>query len=196
MKFFLSLFTSFLLSLSLFASESISFDMILMGNKIGELKITRTLSDDGIETYALQSTAKAKILWIDKSQKTNYKVVYKNGVLVSSDHSYIENTGNNTNCKIRFNNQVYDIQKNDKKYTLNTIPAWSVLKMYFNEPKNISQVFYEVDASTSFIKNTEPNVYEFKTGDGNKNVYHYKNGKLIQVDVHVSLVSVKIVRVS
>lgn len=68
--------------------------------------------------------------------------------------------------------------------------------MYFNEPKNIQQVFYEVDASTSTIKNTAPHVYEFKSGDGNKNVYHYKNGELIQVDVNVTLVSAKIVRVS
>jgi hypothetical protein len=196
MKLFLTLFLSILSSITIFASESISFDMFLLGSKIGELKITRTLSDDGLETYALQSTAKAKILWIDKSQKTNYIVVYKNGVLISSDHSYIENTGNNTNCKIRYNNQAYDVQKNDKKYTLSAIPSWSVLKMYFNEPKNIGQVLYEVDASTSYVKNIDPNVYEFKSGDGNKNVYHYKNGKLIQVDVHVSLVSVKIVRVS
>ncbi len=178
-----------------FASESISFDMMLMGSKIGDLKITRTMTEEGLETYTLSSTAKAKILWIQKSQKTEYSVVYKNGVLISSDHSYIENSGNNTNCKIRYNNHAYDIQKNGKKYVLTTIPSWSVLKLYFNEPKNIQQVFYEVDASTSIIKNSEPNVYEFKTADGNKNVYRYKNGKLMQVDVHVSPVLVKIVRI-
>lgn len=93
MKKFVSLVFITLLNSSVFASETISFEMILMGNKIGDLKITRTLTNDGLETYALQSTAKAKILWIDKSQKTNYMVVYKNGVLISSDHSYIENTG-------------------------------------------------------------------------------------------------------
>lgn len=43
--------------------------------------------------------------------------------------------------------------------------------MYFNEPKNIKQVFYETDASTSILKNAEPSVYEFKTPDGNSNVY-------------------------
>jgi len=196
MKRYFPLFLGVLLSTSIFASESISFNMMLMGSKIGDLKITRTLTDDGLEIYTLSSSAKAKILWIEKSQKTEYSVVYKNGVLISSDHTYIENTGNNTNCKIRYNNQTYDIQKNGKKYVLNTIPSWSVLKLYFNEPKNLHQVFYEVDASTSIIKNTEPSVYEFKTADGNKNVYRYKNGKLMQVDVHVSPVLVKIVRTS
>ncbi len=196
MKRFFALFIGLVFNTCIFASESISFNMTLMGSKIGDLKITRTLTDDGLETYTLSSSAKAKILWIEKSQQTAYTVVYKNGVLISSDHSYIENTGNNTNCKIRFNNQVYDVQKNGKKSVLNSIPSWSVLKLYFNEPKNIHQVFYEVDASTSVIKNTEPNVYEFKTTDGNKNVYRYKNGKLMQVDVHVSPVLVKIVRIS
>lgn len=195
MKRYLAFLISFLLSIPIFASESISFNMMLMGTKIGDLKITRTITDDGLETYTLSSTAKAKILWIEKSQKTDYSVVYKNGVLISSDHTYIENTGNNTNCKIRYNNQAYDILKNGKKYVLNAIPSWSVLKMYFNEPKNIQQVFYEVDASTSVIKNAEPSVYEFKTTDGNRNVYRYKNGKLMQVDVHVTPVLVKIIRI-
>lgn len=88
MKSFILLVSSFFFSGIIFASETISFNITVLGGKIGELKITRTFSNDGLETYALQSTAKAKVLWIIKSQKTNYLVVYKNGVLISSDNSY------------------------------------------------------------------------------------------------------------
>jgi hypothetical protein len=64
-----------------FAIEVSHFDILLFGDKVGTLTISKELRADGTELYILDSYSKAKVLWINRENTTHYEVVYKNGKL-------------------------------------------------------------------------------------------------------------------
>lgn len=66
------------------ATETITFDMYLMGDKIGYMKLAKELKSDGSELYTMETYGRAKVLWIDRENRTNFQVVYKAGKLISS----------------------------------------------------------------------------------------------------------------
>jgi len=177
-----------------YAGEALAFDMFLMGKKIGELNIQKELNTNGEEIYTLQSQARAKVLWIDRSQQTNYKVIYKNGKLFQSSHEYIDHPDKSSSCTIKLIEDKYQVTHNGRCFFLKESPRFSVLAMYFKEPIGIKKLLYEVDGTFSEIKNTAPNTYVYKSSDGNVNTYIFKDGKIQEIEVQVGLITVKIKR--
>ncbi len=171
------------------------FDMYLMGTNIGQISVSHEKLEDGSDRYFLTSRAKAKVMWIERNQKTSYEIVYKNNMLVRSSYSYIENTGNNVICDITFDGTKYQVKRNGKLFSISEKPTHSIITVYFSEPQNLKKVFYEPDAVFAELKATEPHTYEFKSPDGTKNVYFYQNGKLSGMEFHQSLFVVKVKRV-
>jgi hypothetical protein len=179
----------------LIASEKMVFDMYLMGTNIGQISVSYEKKEDGSEHYSLTSRANAKVMWIERNQKTSYEIVYKNNALVRSSYSYIENTGNNVICDISFDGAKYQVKRNGKQYAMLEKPSNSIISVYFREPENLKKVFYEPDAVFVDLKSPAPHTYEFKSPDGTKNVYFYQSGKLSGMEFHQSLFTVKVKRV-
>lgn len=177
-----------------FAGEALAFDMFLMGKKIGELNIQKELNKNGEEIYTLQSQARAKVLWVDRAQQTNYKVVYRDGKLFQSSHKYIDQPDKSSSCTIKLIDNKYQVTHNSRCFFLNETPRFSVLAMYFKEPIGIKKLLYEVDGTFSEIKNTAPNTYVYKSSDGNVNTYIFKDGKIHEIEVQVGIITVKIKR--
>lgn len=196
MRAFLFILLTALLPLTTIA-EKISYDMYALGNKIGTMDIEKTIRADGSEYYTLKSKATAKVLWNTRTSETIYEIVYKGGKLISSSHKYYENGKLEKFCYVTTNGQKYDVKSYRQTTSFTQIPTYSIVSVYFKEPKGISQIFYEAEGDFSAIKaGEEPGTYEFKSSDGNRNIYKYVNGKLTEAEFHVSIITVKIKRVT
>ncbi len=180
----------------LFSTETVVFDMILFGDKIGSMTVTREEKPDGIEYYTLETRSKAKFLWVDHNNFTRYEVTYKNGVLISSNHSESDNGKVQRWTKVDRRGDTYFVDGYKGKKTFTEAPFYSIVTVYFKNIANVNRIFYEPEGDFSTLKkSSEAETWEFKSSDGNKNVYHFKNGKIHSMDFHVSVVTVKAVRV-
>lgn len=178
----------------LFAGEKAAFDIFLFGNKVGEIIATREQRADGSEYYHMITKAQAKVLWILRDQSSTYDVVYKDGKMVSSSQ-WAHDNEDTTSCKVvRTANGISATLRNGRTYSHKEIPVFSIVKLYFQEPKNLDHFFQETDGVYVNIASTQPGVYEFKTARGEKSIYHYVNGILNNTEFHTSIVSVKVKR--
>jgi hypothetical protein len=175
-------------------AQSIHYDILLFGDKIGNMNISREEKAGGIEFYVLESSSKAKILWINKSNTTRYEVTYKDGKLISSSHKETENGKVTRWTDIKWDGAKYLVDSYKGSRTFTEVPTYSVVTIYFKDIKNVKRIFYESEADYDLITHPEPDTWEFKSSDGNRNVYHYQNGVLQSTEFHVSIATVKMVR--
>jgi len=184
-----------LLSTIAMAEEKRMYDIFVFGNNIGRVTLTHEKRPDGTDYYLLTSQAKMRIFWTDRAQKSSCESVFKDGRLISSNHIYQEKTGPPKTCVINTDGKVYHKVKDGLSSTFTEAPTYTIVNLYYQEPKNIHRIFYEADGAFEPLKNTEPNTYEFKSQDGTRNVYHYKNGEIEEMEFHLTFVSVKMKRV-
>jgi hypothetical protein len=178
------------------AAEKHTYDMYLLGNKIGTMIIEKTVRADGSEVYTLNSSATAKILWSVRNNETKYETVYKNGKLISSTHRQYENGKLDKFCFVTYDGKLYNVKNYLGTSTISESINLSIISLYFFEPVKYTRIFYDAQGDFSTIKSTEKGVYEFKSSDGNRNIYKYVNGVLQEAEFHVSIATVKIKRVS
>ena len=178
------------------ATEVSHFDILLFGDKVGSLTISKDVRADGSELYILDSYSKATILWTNHENATHYEVVYKNGRLVSSRFKEIENGTLKRWNTVSWDGTQYVLDGYKGKRTFNEVPVISVVSLFFNDVSKNNKLFYEGEADFTELKHLDANTVEFKSSDGNRNVYHYVNGKAQNMDIHVSIATVKMVRVN
>jgi len=183
-----------ILSLQTFATETITYDMMLWGDKIGRVTITKTEKEDGSEVYVLDSYAKAKVLWILRESIAHMETIFKNGKMISSYQKEIENGAVKRWNRVTFDGTKYQVDGYKGKHTFTEAPVCAVAPLYFKVPNNITRSFYEAEAELCVLQKTDDNTWEFKGSDGSRNVYHYQNGKAVSMEFHVSIATVKLVR--
>lgn len=175
--------------------ETIRYDILLWGNKIGALTVTHEKRADGVDFYTLESASKAKFLWVDKENFSHYDVTYKNGKFISSTHREIENKKTIRWTNITWNGSQYLVDSYKGKRSFTEMPEYCVVSMYFKGFKDVKRIFYEAEADYALTQHPEPNVTEFKSSDGTRNVYYFENGRIQRMDFHISIATVRMVRV-
>ena len=197
MKFPLLAFALILLSIPSKAIETLHFDILLFGNKIGYVTISHEVKADGSEVYRLETKSKAKILWINRSNDTNMEVVYKGGKLISSSHKEIEQGKLKRWTNVSLEGNRYEVDSYRGKRTFFEAPVFSIVSLYFKDIGEVKRIFYEAEADFGrLVKSEEANTWEYKSSDGNRNIYHFENGKIKSIELHVSIATVRIVRVN
>lgn len=187
--FLILLFLQFSLS-----AQTISFDVFMFGDKIGTMNITRTLQADGGEHYVMETISRAKVLWIDRSNHTRYEVLYKNNALQWSNMKEVEDGKVKRWANAKWDGTKYNVESSKGKRSFSKVPTLSIVTMFFKEPPVGGTVFYEAEAEFNTLKSPEPGTYQFKGSDGQLNIYKFKNGKISDVEFHVSIATIKLVR--
>ena len=127
---------------------------------------------------------------------THYEVIYKDGRLISSRFKELEKGELKRWNNITWDGKQYNVDGYKGKRTLSETPTFSIVSLFFSNTQNVKRIFYEAEADFSEVEHPENNTLEFKSSDGNRNVYHYVNGKAQSMEFHVSIASVKMVRVN
>ncbi len=162
-------------------AQTRNYDIILSGDKIGSLTVTKTIKG-AFTTYKLESRSEAKVLF---STKTNYvlmDVTYKEGKLINS---YCKNEvdGKVDNyASINWDGAKYDITNEKGKLTHTTPVTYSVISLYFQEPKGMANLFTERIGAVYPLKDLGSGKYEYNIPKGDKIIYMYKNGELVETE--------------
>jgi hypothetical protein len=177
----------FFISLGSIVAQNQSFDIFLFGKKIGTMTIEKTNSMNGVSTYKLRSKSEATVLFTKKKNELEFDVVYKDGFLFSS---YSKNTVNDeveNYASASWDGAKYVCQNEQKKFTVGEKALYSVVMLYFKEPVGVTRIFSERIGDFADLKNVSPGVYEFKMPNGDKNIYHFENGKIKEVEMKKSI---------
>lgn len=183
------------LSISMLMAQTRKYEVVLSGDKIGELTATRTVKG-AFTTYKLESKSEAKVLFTTKKNYVLMDVTYKDGKLISS---YCKNEVNDevdNYASISWDGSKYNITNEKGKLTYTTPVTFSVISLYFNEPKGITNLFTERIGAAYPLKDLGSGRYEYKIPNGDKNIYVYQNGELTETErkTLIGTVYVKLVK--
>ncbi|MBS1684281.1 MAG: hypothetical protein JSS76_05975 [Bacteroidetes bacterium] len=175
-------------------AQNLAFTLYLFGDSIGSTKITKKHEAAG-DVYVLDTYAKAKILWVTRENHTHYEAVYKDGKLQSSVYYEINNGKKDKWSNIKFDGHQYSADTYMGKKTWTEAPTHGIGTMYCDGyAPNKKRFFNEAQADFNELSFPQANVIEFKSSDGNRNVYHFKNGQIAEVECHTSIATLHIKR--
>lgn len=196
---FMRKFSAFILCTMLAVSsraQTLVFNMFLFGDSVGISTITRAHDADGIDHYILDSHIKAKILWITRENRTHYESQFKDGKLISATYYEINNGKKDKWSNIQYDGREYQVDSYHGRKSFKEAPTHSIGTMYI-DGYNASRkrFFYEPEADFNNLNFPEPNTIEFKSSDGNKNVFRFRNGQITGAEFHTTLATVYLKRV-
>ena len=168
------------------SAQKLTYDIFLFGNKIGQSVIEKNVKSDSITTYTLQSNSEAHIFFTTRKIALHYDIVYKRNQLYSS---YSKNTRNDEVhvTTIQYENTTYIMKREDGAFCIKPFVDCSTVKLFFAEPCNPKQIFSERLGEYRAIKKTGEGTYEAEMKEGLTYTYHYKNGKLIELEMRKGL---------
>ncbi len=175
--------------------ETASFEIVVLGIKIGSLTAQKTAGADSL-LYSVDSRVK---FWFfgDVDLKFLTRSHFKAGKVLKT---YSESKTNRGffDSKVNWTGAQYQVDSKSYKYA-NRAPLkgpllWCSSKLFFQEPSGNELFLSEVYGVSAQIKKISAGVYEIEV-EGNTNQYHYKNGKLEKIVVESPIKDYKVVRV-
>lgn len=168
-------------------SQKLGFDIFLFGNKIGQSSIEKTIKNDSITSYTLQSNSEAHIFFTTRKISLHYDIVYKNNLLLSSYSKHNRNDEQHLTTINRQQNNTYLMKRDAESFCLKPEIDCSTVKLFFAEPCNTQHVFSERLGEWRPLKKTGEGTYEADMKEGITYYYHYKNGKLMELEMKKGL---------
>ena len=175
--------------------ETASFEIVVLGIKIGSLTAQKTAGADSL-LYSVDSRVK---FWFfgDVDLKFLTRSHFKAGKVLKT---YSESKTNRGffDSKVNWTGAQYQVDSKSYKYA-NRAPLkgpliWCSSKLFFQEPSGNELFLSEVYGVSAQIKKISAGVYEIEV-EGNTNQYHYKGGKLEKIVVESPIKNYKVVRV-
>ena len=177
------------------AKETASFEIVVLGLKIGTLTAQKTGGADSL-LYSVDSRVK---FWFfgDVDLKFLTRSNFKGGKITKT---YSESKTNRGffDSKVNWTGAQYQVDSKSYKYANRTSLkgplTWCSSKLFFQEPSGNEVFLSEVYGVSAPIKKISAGVYEIEV-EGNTNQYHYKGGKLEKIVVESPIKNYKVMRV-
>ena len=177
------------------AKETASFEIVVLGLKIGTLTAQKTSGADSA-LYSVDSRVK---FWFfgDVDLKFLTRSHFKGGKILKTLSESKTNRGF-FDSKVNWTGAQYQVDSKSYKYANRTSLkgplTWCSTKLFFHEPSGQEQFLSEVYGVSAPIKKIGPGVYEIEV-EGNTNQYHYKSGKLEKIVVESPIKDYQVRRV-
>lgn len=185
----LLLFLLLIGSIPLF-SQQVVFDMTAFGITFGKMTVSKTRENDSTDLYKLHAKGYLKILWMERNDETFYEVRYRHGKLISSSYRQVETGKTKKWTTVSYDGKQYNVDSYRGKRSFTETPVYSILSLYFSNPKNINRIFYEAESDFALVKHTDANTVEIKSSDGNRSIYRFLNGAIHEMEFHISIATV------
>lgn len=170
----------FLPIISLAQNSRLDYNVMFSGHNIGWLRLEKNNTGNKSDLL-LVSEIKTRLLFPIRifSKETS---TYENGKLIYSSQFRKTNGKTNLNKEIRFVENEYEIVENDKKTKLSCPKIdTNLLSLFFQEPKNIKEVYCDNQQSFIKVSKADDGGYQMKFPNGNYNCYYYKEGICVKV---------------
>ncbi len=189
---------SFLLLLAVsttLSAQTMIFSIRVFGATIGQMEVKHSRTGDGTEVYSIVSNSKAKILWVSKIYRSVFEARYREGKFISSSHLETENGNVKRWTKVNYDGKLYQVDAYNGKRSFSEVPVYCDASYYFEDYRKVNRIFYLPDASFYNLTRTNDNTVEFKSADGHRNVYFFKDGQLKRMEFHLALATVYMDRI-
>lgn len=177
-----------------FYEEKASFEVVHRGKSIGVLEAVKEVVYKKT-VYTNQTNIDTRI--ITKIEVNyGYNVTFDRLGLVEASARIKFNGKQRTNAFTERKGEGYTfVRDNEKPEELNQDIKYSTVKLIFEEPKNISNVYAEEHGEFHTIKQIASNTYRKTSPDGKENTYYYKNGILEKAEIDGGVIKFQIQRV-
>lgn len=174
-------------------ADSIEFDMSVFGFKIGKMVLTKSVQNDSVEVYTLNSKGSTNFLWMKREGESKIKVEYRNGKLFSSYYEYLKQGELEKWSSIRYEGGSYLVRSESGTKQINAPLDYSLIKLYFDPSLESNTVFCEEDCSFAQMTRKEGTL-GVECQDGSRSTYHVKNGRVEAMEIHLGMATVKLTR--
>ncbi|WP_051287371.1 DUF6134 family protein [Algoriphagus mannitolivorans] len=163
-------------------AESLRYEILVLGLKIGELVAEKTPEINNSQVYKVESFVK---FWFFGNVDLRFSTVsqFLHDEIVRTKSESKTNRGDFLST-VQWNGRHYEVDANTYKYEnqkpVNGPLTWCSTKLFFHEPKHEDVFLSEVYGVSQKITQIQPGVYEIKI-DGNANRYFYKSGILEKI---------------
>lgn len=171
-------------------SQQVVFDMTAFGITFGKMTVNKIRENDSTELYTLHAKGYLKILWMERNDETFNEVRYRNGNLISSSYRQVETGKTKKWTTVSYDGKQYNVDSYRGKRSFTETPVYSILSLYFSDPKNVNRIFYEAESDFVTLKHPDANTVEIKTSDGNRSIYRFLNGALHDMEFHISIATI------
>ncbi len=173
--------------------RQVKFDILKNEKYIGVLEIEKT-ETDVFTDYQLSSKIEASFIKKFRVNATeNFR--YKNDKLIYSSVKRSINKKFKDPKKLVFKENKYIITDGNKKRVFpKTEINSNLVLLYFSEPVDVNSVYCDNQQIMVDVQKISYGKYRVDFPDGASNVFHYKAGKCIQVDVFAKLFKVKLIK--
>jgi hypothetical protein len=175
--------------------ETASYEIVVLGLKIGDLTAQKTGAGDSVR-YTVDSRVK---FWFfgDVDLQFLTRSHFKGGKILKTYSESKTNRGN-FDSKVNWTGTQYQVDAKSYKYANRTSLkgplSWSSTKLFFQEPSGQELFLSEVYGVSAPIKKIKTGVYEIEV-EGNTNQYHYQGGKLVKIVVESPIKDYQVRRV-
>jgi hypothetical protein len=175
--------------------ETASYEIVVLGLKIGNLTAQKLASADSVR-YTVDSRVK---FWFfgDVDLQFLTRSHFKAGKITKTFSESKTNRGN-FDSKVNWSGTQYQVDAKSYKYANRTALkgplSWCSSKLFFQEPSGQEIFLSEVYGVSAPIKKIKPGVYEIEV-EGNTNQYHYQGGKLVKIVVESPIKDYQVRRV-
>ncbi len=167
-----------------YGQHKCEFEIHLAGKSIGGIT-AKLQSIDNKQVYDILSEVNFKVLWKKYNRQTKNFIVYGNDIIVESYSGIYMNHVLEDSASIQAKGESYKFYRfPDKNFTTEKRPIkYLAAMLYFQEPKNITEVYSERFLSYCKLESKGNGKYIIYLPNGKENVYTYENGKLMEVFV-------------
>ncbi len=177
------------LSISLFLNQNILAQtynyQIFKGDKpIGNM-VTKRVQNGRFTEFNIESNATFRIIFEFNTQ-FKFETIFSEGKLCKSYAQNKLNDSERESTLITWEDEKYKLLKDSKESKLLEIkrPDYAMANLYYQEPKERTEVFSERFGEFLQIKSIGNAQYELTLPDGRTNIYTYKNGRCSEVKVN------------
>ena len=178
--------------------EEIIFEMSVWGYKFGTMVVSRTVENDSTEVYTVEAKGETDFMWMKRKEESSHRITYVNGRLESSEYVYLNKGEKEKWAYVNYDQGQYTIRSNDGSRTLSEqLIDYSLVKLYFEPSFEKQTVFCEEDCSFSTVTPIpDENIIKIACKDGNRSTYHINDGKVDELEIHLSVATVKLKRIN
>lgn len=169
-------------------TERLSYEVTLMGKKIGNTIVEKTLKEDGSIEYRLSNSTEAKVLMVHKKSNIYSTALYKNGVMLNSFCTAENEEGKKKTVYIK-NGDGYDMTLDNKKIRIKRVINHSSLMLYFMEPQNLANIFSERLGTFFYLEKVGKHEY-LSIVNNVTSYYRYLDGRLNELEMSRPLGSI------
>lgn len=153
------------------------YNIRAMGMDVGSITVNQETSGDKLIVEAISQVEvriifKIKVKYIQTS-------IYENGELVESSLKTFKKESVNSDTRLTKVEDGYELDKDGKKSFIKDVIKYSGSLLYFNEPKKVTDLYFEINGEKTTVEPLMKDKYLITDPhNGKKNEYNYKNGML------------------